>query len=62
MDHTEEAGKKPGLLRSRRKSIAVKTDIKAGAHRHRFRSRDRKYKEKSGCVTMTVYSSNGGDD
>lgn len=30
--------------------------------KRRFRSRDKKYREKSGCVTMTVYSSNGGDD
>jgi len=38
--------------------------IKGGAdsRRSRFRSKDRKYKEKSGCVTMTVYCSNGGDD
>ena len=36
--------------------------IKGGTERSRFRSRDKKYKEKSGCVTMTVYSSNGGDD
>ncbi len=39
--------------------------IKGGAdskRKSRFRSRDRKYKEKSGCVTMNVYCSNGGDD
>lgn len=37
--------------------------IKGGtdSKRRRFRSRDRKYKEKSGIVTMNVYSSNGGD-
>jgi len=39
--------------------------IKGGADskRSNFRSkRDRKYKEKSGCITINVYSSNGGDD
>ena len=57
-----EAKEGRSLLRGRRSStnLSVKSGIKAGDSR--FRSRDKKYKEKSGCVTMTIYSSNGGDD
>lgn len=64
-ENNTEANEGRGLLRGRRSStnLSVKSGVKAGnSGRSRFRSRDKKYKEKSGCVTMTIYSSNGGDD